>query len=209
MPASRTPPRPAAEPPFAVRWFDEQFRRQIAAGEFALNPFEERALPHLHGSALDLGCGLGNLSLEAARRGCRVTAVEGSRAAVQHLRRESRRRGLRVRVVAADVEDFAVEETYDAVVCIGVLMFFDRPRALALLADVQRAVRAGGIAVVNTLIEGTTFTAMFDAQRHCLFRPGEVEAAFAGWETLHAGEDSFPAPAGTTKRFTTVIARKV
>ena len=31
----------------SVRFFDAQFRRQAAAGEFALNPFEERALPYL------------------------------------------------------------------------------------------------------------------------------------------------------------------
>ena len=34
----------AKERPFAVRFFDEQFERQIAAGEFALNPFETLAL---------------------------------------------------------------------------------------------------------------------------------------------------------------------
>lgn len=33
----------------AVRFFDTQFQRQVAGGEFELNPFERLALPHLHG----------------------------------------------------------------------------------------------------------------------------------------------------------------
>ena len=39
----------------SVRFFDTQFRRQAAAGEFSLNPFEARALPHVGGEVLDLG----------------------------------------------------------------------------------------------------------------------------------------------------------
>ena len=64
--------------PNAVDFFDRQFRGQIAAGDFALNPFEQVALPHLRGDVLDLGCGLGNQALAAARAGCRITAFDGS-----------------------------------------------------------------------------------------------------------------------------------
>jgi tellurite methyltransferase len=42
----------------SIGFFDSQFRHQVANGQFALNPFEELALPHLHGAVLDLGCGL-------------------------------------------------------------------------------------------------------------------------------------------------------
>ena len=55
----------------SVRFFETQFQRQVAAAEFALNPFERLALPFLNGEVLDLGCGLGNLALEAARAGSR------------------------------------------------------------------------------------------------------------------------------------------
>jgi tellurite methyltransferase len=206
IPGAEMPER-AFEQPFAVRYFDEQFRSQIAAGELVLNPFETLALPHLHGSVLDLGCGLGNLSLEAAKRGCRVTAVDGSRAAVQRVRREANRLGLRLRVVAADIGSFEIEEKYDCVVCIGLLMFFERPRALSLLRDVRGAVNAAGLAVVNALIEGTTFLGMFDPTRHYLFRPGEIEAAFVDWDVIHASNSEYPAPDGTAKRFTTLLAR--
>ena len=55
----------------SIDFFDAQFRLQSAAGEYALNPFEHAVLPFLAGEVLELGCGLGNLSLAAAERGCR------------------------------------------------------------------------------------------------------------------------------------------
>ncbi len=70
----------------SVNFFETQFQRQVSSGEFALNPFERLALPYLHGEVLDLGCGLGNLALEAARAGCRVTALDGSPTGIARIR---------------------------------------------------------------------------------------------------------------------------
>ncbi|MBK7081878.1 MAG: methyltransferase domain-containing protein [Betaproteobacteria bacterium] len=88
--------------PRTVDFFDRQFRRQIDAGEFALNPFEARALPHLRGRVLDLGCGLGNLALAAARRGCEVTALDASPAAIARLQAVARREALALVAAEAD-----------------------------------------------------------------------------------------------------------
>jgi tellurite methyltransferase len=200
--------RPGESEPFAVRFFDEQFRRQVASRDFELNPFERIALEHVRGSVLDLGCGLGNLALAAARRGCSVTAVDGSRAAVRRIRRDARAEGLRVRVVAADVERFEIEERYDSVVSIGLLMCFRRETALSLVAAIRDAVAPEGLAVVNALIEGTTYTAMLDPACSTLFREDELAAAFARWDLLVSRVDSFAAPGGGVKRFSTVVARR-
>ena len=62
----------------SVSFFDQQFQRQVRESDLALNPFEQQALPHLQGVVLDYGCGLGNLALAAARRGCNVVALDGS-----------------------------------------------------------------------------------------------------------------------------------
>ena len=35
-----------------------------------------------------------------------------------------------------------------------------------------------------------------------------LDAAFAGWDVVHAADDEFPAPRATVKRFRTLIARK-
>lgn len=192
-----------------IDFFETQFRRQVAAREFILNPFEQAALPLLVGRVLDLGCGLGNLSVAAARRGCEVLAVDASPTAIEHLAEVSGAEKLRLTAVQTDVQQFEVHEPFDVVVAIGLLMFFPRQLALELLNKVQRGVRPGGCAIVNVLVEGTTFMDMFQDDRYYLFAPGEIEAAFTGWATILVRQDEFPAPNGTVKRFTTLAARKV
>ncbi len=193
----------------SVRFFDAQFRRQAAAGEFALNPFEQRALPHLSGSILDLGCGLGNLAVAAARQGARVQALDASPAAIESLAARARAAGLAIEARLADLADYEPADAFDAVVAIGLFMFFPCEVARRQLRRALAAVRPGGVAVVNVLVEGTTYMEMFDAERgYCLFTEAELSAAFAGWSLLDDRIERFEAPGGTEKRFRTVIARR-
>jgi tellurite methyltransferase len=73
---------------------------------------------------------------------------------------------------------------------------------------VRDAVAPGGVAVVNALIEGTTYLKMFGASPYCLFAPGELTRAFTGWNLLLSEVQDFAAPNGTVKRFETVIAAR-
>lgn len=192
----------------SVDFFEAQFRRQAEQGEAVLNPFEIVALPHLRGSVLDLGCGIGNLACEAARAGCSVQAFDASPTAIAHLRRRAQAEHLALQATCADLRHQAFDGEYDAVVSIGLLMFFDCAGALQLLRTIQRLVRPGGVAVVNVLVAGTTFTAMFGDAPHCLLAPGELERHFAGWTPLHTQRSEFEAPGATTKVFETVVMRR-
>jgi tellurite methyltransferase len=195
-------------PRHCVDFFDTQFRRQIAQGDFALNPFERLALEQLSGRVLDLRCGLGNLAVAAARRGCEVTAVDASPAAVAHLERVAAAEGLALRALRADFETWRIDGDYAAIAAIGLLMFFPRGRALALLDDIATHVRQGGRAIVNLLVEGTTFLDLFEPGNYTLFGQNELERWFAskGWHVPVARHDEFPAPEGRLKVFSTVVA---
>jgi tellurite methyltransferase len=190
-----------------IEFFEAEFRRRVGANE-PLSSFEEAALPHVSGRVLDLACGLGRLSLAAARRGCEVIAVDSSPTAITHVSAVARAEQLPVTAVRADLEKYEIPGTFDSVVAIGILMFFRPDIAQRLLARVQEAVRPGGCAAITVLVEGTTFMRVFDPGGHYLFAPGELARAFDAWELLvrHAGEA--PAPDGTLRRFETVVARR-
>lgn len=195
-------------PLHSVRFFDRQFRDQVDAGDFRLNPFELAALPHLRGRILDLGCGIGNLSIEAARRGCRVLALDASETAIVSLRERAAAAGLDVDARTADLAAWTIDEDFDAIACIGLLMFFDCKVATRILQNIRARVRPGGVAIVNVLCEGTTYLEMFDPSAHCLFGRDELASCFADWRILESRIDEFAAPGATAKLFSTVIARR-
>lgn len=193
----------------SVSFFEQQFQKQVDEQSFALNPFEQAALPYLQGSVLDLGCGLGNLAVEAARLGYPVVAVDASPTAIAHLQRVAEQEKLALRGVLADLSDYHVDGQFDTIVAIGILMFFDQPRAQELLDDIQQHLKPGGRAVINVLIEGTTFLGMFQPGHYYLFGRDELLQRFAGWRVLEHTSQTFAAPQDTAKVFATLIAEKI
>jgi len=190
----------------SIRHFEAQFRRQVREGEFTLNPFERAALPHLRGRVLDLGCGIGNLSMEAARRGCRVLALDASETAIASLRERASVDGLAVDARVVDLASWTIDEDFDAIACIGLLMFFDCTTARRILENIRTRVRPGGAVIVNVLCEGTTWFEMFDPAGWCLFDREQLAQQFEDWRILESRSDEFPAAGGTLKVFSTLIA---
>jgi tellurite methyltransferase len=191
-----------------VEFFDAQFQRQVTAAEYVLNPFEQAILPFVFGDVLDLGCGLGNLAVEAATKGCRVAAFDASPIAIADLNRRARERGLPITARQADLRDFTIEGQFDTVIAIGLFMFFAKEVAQRGLARVKELTRAGGIAAVNVLIEGTTYLGMFEPGEYYLFSENELPECFAGWTQEYLKVESFSAPNDTVKRFCTLVARR-
>ena len=198
----------AMNPSRSIDFFDNQFQQQVRDQDFTLNPFELAALPHLRGRVLDFGCGLGNLAMAAARRGCSVVALDASRSAISHLRQRATAEALPVEAIEADLRHHQIGEDFDCVVSIGLLMFFDCATALDVLSMLQARVRPGGVAVVNVLVEGTSYLDMFQADNYCLFARSELETRFADWNIIHSEFRDFDAPGQTIKSFATIIAGK-
>ena len=140
----------------SVQFFDSQFQPQVRHREFALNPFESVALPHLRGRVLDFRCGIRNLATAAAEQGCSVLALDASPAAIDHIRSTAAANKLSITAATADLRRYELEEDFDTIVSIGLLMFFDCPTAFRQLAQLQQHVRPGSVAVVNVPVEGTS-----------------------------------------------------
>ncbi len=192
----------------SVAFFDRQFQQQVRDQDFTLNPFELVALPHLTGRVLDFGCGLGNLAIAAAQRGCSVLAMDASRSAISHLRQRALVEALPIEAVEADLRNHEIGEHFDCVISIGLLMFFDCPTASHVLSMLQAQVRPGGIAIINVLVEGTTYLDMFQPGHYCLFARDEMASRFADWDIIHSEFRDFDAPDQRIKSFVTLIARK-
>lgn len=200
--------RRAAATNRSIDFFDRQFELQAQARSFDLNPFEVLALEYAQGEVLDCGCGLGNFAVAAARRGCRVEALDASPHAIASLRERAADEGLPIDAQLADALAWQPARAYETVVCIGLLMFFACDAAESLLRRLQQAVRPGGALVVNVLTRGTTFMDMFEPDAHCLFEPERLNALCAGWDIVRCDDARFPAPHDTVKVFRTLVARR-
>lgn len=192
----------------SIAFFDAQFERQVASNELVLNPFELAILPLVRGDVLDLGCGLGNLTMAAARAGSAVLALDGSENAIKGLTARANAEGLSVRAEQRDLAEYSTDQYFDTVLCIGLLMFFPEARAYAWLDTIKAITRPNGIVAINVLIEGTTYLDMFDPMGYTLFSEERVMSTFRNWKILHAAVQEFDAPHGTVKRFLTLAAEK-
>lgn len=192
----------------SVNFFDTQFQNQVNKGDFSLNLFEKLALPFLKGTVLDLGCGLGNLSIEAARRGAKVLALDASKTAIEHISSIATKENLIIQAQLADLSTYQISENYDVIVSIGLLMFMEKSKAYEMLNNIKLHVVPGGYAIINVLIEGTTYLEMFDAKEYYLFGNRELQQQFDGWDIKQEKYDSFEAPNNTIKKFITIVAYK-
>jgi SAM-dependent methyltransferase len=122
------------------------------------------------GRALDLACGAGRDAVWLAEHGWAVTAVDGSRAGIEIVKRRSAKVDARV----ADLEkhEFVVEAgAWDLILMIRYLQ-------RDLFDEVKRGVVAGGVVVAVALMGESRFSVA----------PGELRGQFEGWEILHSAE---------------------
>jgi tellurite methyltransferase len=122
------------------------------------------------GRALDLACGVGRNALWLAEHGWRVTAVDGSTAAIELVRQ----RGPHIDARIADLEkgEYVIEPARWDLVVISLYLQRD------LFEPAKRGVVPGGVLLAIVLLGEGRFSAA----------PGELRGYFAGWEILHDRE---------------------
>lgn len=111
-----------------------------------------RLLPPAPADILDAASGPGLYSVPLAQAGHRVTALDVGPASVAHARRLAARLGVADRVVArrGDLRTLADSSAYDAALLVyHVLEAFPRPEQARVLRRLRRALRDGGLLVVE------------------------------------------------------------
>ncbi|MGH9227153.1 MAG: class I SAM-dependent methyltransferase [Acidimicrobiales bacterium] len=154
---------------------------------------EEAARQRPYGSALDLGCGSGQWSIELARRGWQVVGVDVVAKAIRRARRRARDEGVDVTFVEGDVTAL-----HDAGIGSGFSFVLDI-ECFNHLGDEQRASVGREVNAVTTS-DATMLMLVWRRARRGLLAPGagpeDLIAAFAGWEIVgeQAYEGELPRP---------------
>ena len=130
---------------------------------------------------LDLGAGVGRVSLELARAGHAVTALDLSESLLAGLRDRAACQAVGVRTVAADVRTFDLGERFDLVIApmqLVQLLPTARDRRLAL-ARVRDHLRPGGLGALAILDLGELAREEATGDDYALPRPDVLE--LDGW----------------------------
>lgn len=131
-----------------ARWYDRTTRkgmdefRQLAARIAALVP--------AGGSVLEVAPGPGFLSIELAKRGLQVRAVDISRTFVEIARKNAAAEGVKVRFQLGNAAALPVDDaSVDFVVCRAAFKNFSEP--VKAMAEMRRVLRPGGTALLGDM----------------------------------------------------------
>lgn len=119
----------------------------LAEIDFLINDFKLTA-GH---SVLDVMCGYGRHSLELARKGIKVTAVDNLSDYINEIKEKAESEKLSLEPLYADVLDMRLDQQYDAVICMGnSLQFFDEKDLIKLLSKISFHLEPRGKFLINT-----------------------------------------------------------
>jgi SAM-dependent methyltransferase len=104
-------------------------------------------------SILDLCCGIGRHSLELARRGYKVTAVDRTSAYLKKAKNLAAKEKLRIEFVEKDMRQFCRPETFDCVLNLFTSFgyFESRDDDEKVIANVRNSLKVGGIFVLEMI----------------------------------------------------------
>jgi SAM-dependent methyltransferase len=151
------------------------------------------------GKALDLACGTGRNALWLAENGWRVTAVDGSPAAIGILRQRAAACSVTVDARIADLEhdEYRIEpSTWDL---IAICYYLQRD----LLEPAKRGLVAGGVLIAIAHISGPG-----EEPTYKRLRRGEMESYFHGWDIFHRYEGE-PNDPPHRRPVAEIVARKI
>jgi SAM-dependent methyltransferase len=100
---------------------------------------------------LDVMCGYGRHTLELARRGFQVAAVDNSKTYIEEINLVAKEEGITVEAFAASALDASFDKKCKAAICMGnSFAFFERKDAVRLLQKVADCLEDDGVLIINS-----------------------------------------------------------
>lgn len=131
-----------------ARWYDRTTRKDMP--EFRQLAARVAALVPAGGSVLEVAPGPGFLSIELAKRGLEVRAVDISKTFVEIARRNAAAEGVKVRFQLGNAAALPIEDTsVDFVVCRAAFKNFSEP--VKAMAEMRRVLRPAGTALLGDM----------------------------------------------------------
>jgi tellurite methyltransferase len=128
--------------------------------------------------ALDIACGEGRNSIFLARHGFRVTGVDISDTGLAKARRWAEKEEVPVNFIAADLESFSPDRSYDLIINFNFLLRGLIPRLVDTLSP-------GGVLVLDTILDTPALPA--EHNKAFLLQPGELPELFRDFSgSIHA-----------------------
>ncbi len=137
---------------FTGLWVEVQVRLWTFESSAEQVDFIERVLKLPAGAKiLDIPCGTGRHSLELARRGYTVTAVDHSEQLMYFGKKIAKKENLKITWVKSDMRDIDFKDEFDAVICMwGSFGFFDDNDNLLFLKKASQALKKTGKFLMDT-----------------------------------------------------------
>lgn len=102
-------------------------------------------------SVLDLMCGYGRHSIELAKRGLKITAVDNLASYIESVKDNAERDKLSIKALNDSVLQADFGSDFSAAICMGnSFNFFAKPEALRLVKKVSECLRSKGFFLINT-----------------------------------------------------------
>ena len=133
--------------------YKDVWRKEIPPGLTGAEADFIEEIAHLkkQDNVLDIMCGYGRHSIELAKRGYNITAIDNSEEYIAEIGTTAKKENLSIDAIQEDISKAKFSGPYDAVICMGnSFAFFNAEAAFSILKNMSEGLKTGGIFIINT-----------------------------------------------------------
>ncbi len=159
------------------------------------------------GKILDLGCGEAGTALVLAEKGFDVTCIDISRTAIENVKREAKKRGIKINAFIEDLEIFKIKKKYDIILGTGIFHFLPKESTFRMMGDIREYTAKNGLNIFEVFLEGDP--SQEEDSEGYYFKKEELKKIYSNWEIREYEEyEDYDKEEGQTNKIAFMIAKK-